>query len=65
VNVYRNPRYELRIAQLEANQVELAQLIAAQACALRALALRVASSTDVEAHIPPLRELPRGFGKGN
>ncbi len=64
--VYRNARYEYRLARLEAQVVELAQMCVMQAEALRGLGIFVARAQDVETHIPALPDIRgRAFGMGH
>jgi hypothetical protein len=64
--VFRNPRYEARLALAEQRIIALAEMVALQAEALRNLGVFVAYSNDSERLIPPLPEVRgRAFGMGH
>ena len=59
--VYRNARYEFRLARAEAQIIELADMVA------RAMGMieHLAHAVNVEHQIPALPETPRAFGRGH
>lgn len=63
-DVFRNARYERRLAIAEARIIQLANVVADNAMALANLSNFVRYQADVEAHIPSLPDIARQFGMG-
>ena len=65
MSVYRNGRYEQRLAALDEKLEQISAVVLYQAQLVDSLARALAKSQDPENLIPPLPDPPRPFGMGH